>query len=169
MKERFTKMVEHPDYTTLWEGWGIGAEGFGGGTINHAWSGGGLTCLAQYAIGLEPTQSGFKEFVVKPQPGPLKKAKLVTPTKYGDIVVEMDRIDRKGNTPRKSFRLTITVPEGTNANVILPASAPEVQHANALLYQVSKNGETVTSTIGSQQCTPGVWVIEESALKLLQR
>ena len=115
MKERFTKMVEHPDYTTLWEGWGIGAEGFGGGTINHAWSGGGLTCLAQYTIGLEPTQPGFKEFVVKPQPGPLTKAKLVTPTKYGDIVVEMD-----GNE-RGLGAYQILVPEGTTAKFVPPS------------------------------------------------
>ena len=31
IKQRFAKMVNHPEYTTLWEGWGIGAEGFGSG------------------------------------------------------------------------------------------------------------------------------------------
>lgn len=35
--ERYAKMMGYKDYTTLFEGWGIGAEGFGGGTINHAW------------------------------------------------------------------------------------------------------------------------------------
>ena len=54
MKERFSKMVLDPYYTTLWEGWGIGAEGYGGGTTNHAWSGGGLTLLYQYAAGVSP-------------------------------------------------------------------------------------------------------------------
>ena len=40
-------MLSYKDYTTLFEGWGIGQEGFGGGTINHAWSGGPLTLLSQ--------------------------------------------------------------------------------------------------------------------------
>ena len=42
MKLRYRAMIESP-LTTLWEGWGIGSEGFGGGTYNHAWSGGPLT------------------------------------------------------------------------------------------------------------------------------
>ena len=41
MKIRYKDMVESP-LTTLWEGWGIGNEGFGGGSYNHAWSGGPL-------------------------------------------------------------------------------------------------------------------------------
>ena len=36
MKQRYTRMLDYAEYTTLFEGWGIGAEGFGGGTINHA-------------------------------------------------------------------------------------------------------------------------------------
>ncbi|MCF0234538.1 MAG: glycoside hydrolase, partial [Thermoguttaceae bacterium] len=71
LKKRFTKMVDHPDFTTLWEGWGIGREGYGGGTTNHAWSGGGLTCLAQYAVGLRPNKAAFEEFCVFPQLGDL--------------------------------------------------------------------------------------------------
>ena len=47
MKTRYTKMLRYEDHTTLFEGWGIGSEGFGGGTINHAWSGGPLTLLSQ--------------------------------------------------------------------------------------------------------------------------
>ena len=46
MKKRYYDMVES-DLTTLWEGWGIGSKGFGGGSYNHAWSGGPLTILSQ--------------------------------------------------------------------------------------------------------------------------
>jgi hypothetical protein len=35
-KERFHEMVVDPIHTTLYEGWGIAANGFGGGTTNHA-------------------------------------------------------------------------------------------------------------------------------------
>lgn len=40
---RFADMVDDPGSTTLFEGWGIGEKGYGGGTTNHAWSGGALT------------------------------------------------------------------------------------------------------------------------------
>ncbi|HYD85143.1 MAG TPA: hypothetical protein VEA63_13855, partial [Opitutus sp.] len=67
IKRRYAKMVEH-DYSTLWEGWGIGAEGYGGGTINHAWSGGPLTIMSQYFAGIAPTSPAFATYHVLPQP-----------------------------------------------------------------------------------------------------
>ena len=39
MKQRYTRMLDYAEYTTLFEGWGIGAEGFGAARVNHAWSG----------------------------------------------------------------------------------------------------------------------------------
>src|SRR5690606_19071841 len=35
LKERFSQMVNNENLTTLYEGWGIGTEGFGGGSYNH--------------------------------------------------------------------------------------------------------------------------------------
>ena len=52
MKLRYRAMIESP-LTTLWEGWGIGSEGFGGGTYNHAWSGGPLTILHNTSLALK--------------------------------------------------------------------------------------------------------------------
>ena len=69
MKQRYAKMMDYPEYTTLFEGWGIGPDGFGGGTINHAWSGGPLTLLSQKVCGIEPTSPGFRSFKVCPQMG----------------------------------------------------------------------------------------------------
>ena len=88
MRDRYAKMMSYP-YTTLFEGWGIGAEGFGGGTINHAWSGGPLTILSQKLCGIEPLAPGFKQFRVAPQLGSLNKASAVVPTLYGDIRVDI--------------------------------------------------------------------------------
>lgn len=59
-------MVEDPQCSTLYEGWGIGENGYGGGSSNHAWSGGGLTVLAQYVCGVLPIESGYSKFMVKP-------------------------------------------------------------------------------------------------------
>ncbi|HEY9155885.1 MAG TPA: hypothetical protein VIM69_12185, partial [Opitutaceae bacterium] len=67
MKERYAKMVNNTEYTTLWEGWGIGEKGFGGGTINHAWSGGPLTIMSQYFAGIAPTSPAYKTYRISPQ------------------------------------------------------------------------------------------------------
>ncbi len=51
---RFADMVNDEHFTTLWEGWKYNDDKFGGGTINHAWSGGALTILSQYVCGISP-------------------------------------------------------------------------------------------------------------------
>ncbi len=118
MKERFSKMVLDTTYTTLWEGWGIGAEGFGGGTTNHAWSGGGLTLLYQYAAGIAPTSPGYETFQIKPQPGFLKHIKAVVPSIKGNIKVELKN--------DKEYRLDIEVPKESKAIVYIPSRYQEI-------------------------------------------
>ena len=106
--------MNYKDYTTLFEGWGIGAEGFGGGTINHAWSGGPLTMLSQKVCGIEPTSPGFKTFRVAPQMGGLKNAsaKLVT-AGGGEISVSV-------KVSGKKMEIRVTVPQDTEAKVVFP-------------------------------------------------
>ncbi len=118
MRDRYAKMMSYP-YTTLFEGWGIGAEGFGGGTINHAWSGGPLTILSQKLCGIEPLAPGFKQFRVAPQLGSLNKASAVVPTLYGDIRVDIRQQDHK-------LGIQVVVPQGTTAVVALPGSKEKV-------------------------------------------
>lgn len=124
MKTRYTKMMAYP-YTTLFEGWGIGSEGFGGGTINHAWSGGALTLLSQKVCGIHPVSPGFEIFRVTPQMGTLKKASAVVDTHYGRIEVQ---IEKHG----KQLQIIVTVPEGTTAMVEFPSGRksqlPEGRH-----------------------------------------
>ncbi|MDH6358562.1 alpha-L-rhamnosidase C-terminal domain-containing protein [Parabacteroides sp. PF5-9] len=108
MKQRYTKMMNYAGYTTLFEGWGIGPEGFGGGTINHAWSGGPLTLLSQKVCGIEPTSPGFKTFKIAPQLGTLTEAAATVATAYGDITVYIKKKGRK-------LYFTVTVPEDTEA------------------------------------------------------
>lgn len=118
MRDRYAKMMSYP-YTTLFEGWGIGAEGFGGGTINHAWSGVLLTILSQKLCGIEPLAPGFKQFRVAPQLGSLNKASAVVPTLYGDIRVDIRQQDHK-------LGIQVVVPQGTTAVVALPGSKEKV-------------------------------------------
>ena len=113
MKKRYEKMLSYESYTTLFEGWGIGADGFGGGTINHAWSGGPLTLLSQKVCGVEPTSPGFKTFRVAPQMGSLKEANTTLVSVSGEIKVGVLLRGRK-------MIIRVNVPEGTNAEVVFP-------------------------------------------------
>lgn len=95
MKKRFGKMVDYPRLTTLFEGWGIGPEGFGGGTYNHAWSGGGLTLLSQKVCGIAPVKPGFKEFSLRPQMGFLTHAEMSMLSVNGRISVSLNRSEKE--------------------------------------------------------------------------
>lgn len=90
MKSRFSPMVDS-DLTTLWEGWDIGSAKWGGGTNNHAWSGGGLTLLSQYVAGIEPLEAGYKAVRIKPQLGPLNFVAAQVHTPLGLLKVEVRR------------------------------------------------------------------------------
>ena len=112
-KKRFEKMVNNDYFTTLFEGWGIGKEGFGGGTVNHAWSGGGLSVLHGYMAGVRPVKPGYEEFVVAPQMDGITDLHTLIPTIKGDIV--LDIMNTKTN-----LIITLQVPKGSTARIKRP-------------------------------------------------
>jgi hypothetical protein len=118
MRERYAPMLRD-DFTTLYEGWGIGAEGFGGGTINHAWSGGPLTLLSRYVAGVAPLAPGYTRFEVAPRLGPLRSAAVVVPSPAGEITASPRR---EGN----DLVIDLTVPVGAIAIVPRPAETHRV-------------------------------------------
>lgn len=113
VKRRFSKMVEDPYYTTLWEGWGIGAEGYGGGTVNHAWSGGFMIVTARDLFGIKPVEPGYRKFRIAPVDGIFNDYSFSFESVHGKIA-----LSRKQT--RKGAEWKITVPEGTSAEVLLP-------------------------------------------------
>lgn len=119
MKKRFGPMVNDPHYTTLFEGWGIGVNGYGGGTVNHAWSGGGLTILSQYLCGVSPLSPGYKTFEVRPRMGPVQEARATIPSVRGDIGVSIKQ-------QLKHFSITVHVPPLTTCKVAVPAAYPRI-------------------------------------------
>ncbi len=141
MKERYAKMINHPDYSTLWEGWGIGAEGFGGGTTNHAWSGGGRTILSQYVCGIAPIKPGYEEFSVAPQLSGLEWVETVVPTVKGDI-------DFKASEKNNTLEFSFNVPEGTTAVVTVPKG----------YKKISCNSKSESN--GFRISTPGTYTIK---------
>jgi len=130
-KKRFASMIDAP-ITTLYENFGGGKDRVGNGTYNHAWSGGALTVLSQYAAGIAPTKPGFEEFAVLPQMGPLKRIRVVVPTKYGNIQLRLNK--------EKTLSMDLTVPRGTEAIIGVPKEInPANIHLNGkLVYKSGK-------------------------------
>ena len=128
-KQRYAAMIASP-LTTLWEGWGLGAEGFGGGTYNHAWSGGPLTLLSSLVVGVEPLEPGYASFRVAPRPGSLAHARAVVPSVRGRIVAEV----RQPDGPAGAIELVVTVPEGTRALVVVPGRRARVELAGETVW-----------------------------------
>jgi len=156
MKKRYQKMVESP-YTTLWEGWGIGNEGFGGGTYNHGWCGGPLALMMEYIAGVTPTSSGFATFQVKPELGPLTRVSSVTHTVNGLIEMEIRRI-------ANSYELTLKAPLKTSATVFLPLAQYDSKNIFVNGYPAGKvSGVQVLQTMdgfAKLAVTGGAWKFE---------
>ncbi|MEN8230289.1 MAG: alpha-L-rhamnosidase C-terminal domain-containing protein [Bacteroidota bacterium] len=128
MKERFWKMVEESEYTTLYEVFGEGVERAGDGTNNHAWSGGGLTLLSQYVCGLYPLEPAWKTFQVKPQPGFLKSVATGNETIAGKISVRVEQ-------DNALYTINLNVPMGTQAIVCIPGSRSSIDVNGTLVFK----------------------------------
>ena len=123
MRRRFAPMVNDPERSTLFEGWDIGNPKYGGGTTNHAWSGGPLTVIASEICGIRPLKPGFTEFEIAPviagEGKSLTRDKLLGnwsisfPTVSGTISVSY-------RTASGRSTMKISVPEGTSARLVLP-------------------------------------------------
>ncbi len=165
MRTRYQKMVESK-YTTLWEGWGIGAEGYGGGSYNHGWAGGPLTLMMQYVAGVAPTAAGFATYRVRPQLSKLKRVNAGFDTVNGRIEVGIVR------SP-ESFKLKLTSPAKTNATVCIPLAElglNTIQVQGKTLWQMGvavERIEGVTPVADDTNRTsftvaPGTWEFEAS-------
>ena len=130
-KKRFGPMIDHPVYTTLFEGWDVG--GYGGGSTNHAWSGGMLTVISENICGLRPLQPGWKEFEVSPYPV-ISECDITVPTVSG-------KIRSSFRADGRSFVLEVIVPRGTRCTVKIPSE----------YKTVTMNGRTsaLSSTVSS--------------------
>lgn len=115
-KKRFQEMVNDPNYTTLFEGWGVGEKGFGGGTTNHAWSGGAQIVISQYLFGIKPLEAGYKTFLIEPNPASFTTGALSVPTIKGIISTSFE------NTS-DNFVMKVTIPKETIAILRLPEGA----------------------------------------------
>ena len=109
-KKRFGPMIADSLHTTLFEGWEEG--GYGGGSTNHAWSGGMLTVIAENICGVRPTVPGWKEFEICPYPV-ISECSITIPSVAGMISSSF-----KDN--EEAFVMNVSIPKGTTATVMVP-------------------------------------------------
>ena len=108
---RFDNMTVDKKYSTLWESWQVGGDG--GGTVNHAWSGGALTNIAQFYCGLYPLEAGWKTYRIAPNPSLFERASISVPTVAGDVKSAFEIKDGK-------YTMKISVPQGATAILYMP-------------------------------------------------
>lgn len=119
MKSRFREMADSK-LSTLWEGWGIGTNGYGGGTTNHAWSGGPLTVMSQCILGIEPAAPGFAVVRLSPHPASLKRIHAVLPLSGGR------RMDIRLRQTEEEYCVDVDIPQGTKVELVMPAEYREM-------------------------------------------
>lgn len=143
LKDRFSTMVNDKKLTTLYEGWGIGTEGYGGGTVNHAWSGGGLTILSQYVCGVFPVEPAWKTIRIKPQLGNLTSASTENLSMNGKFVVEVHKNKNK-------YSITATIPDQSAAVVLIPDSYEKILLNEQLIWDNKELKNNKVSFLGME-------------------
>lgn len=61
-----------------------------GKSLCHAWGASPLYILGKYYLGVQPTQPGYEEYIVKPCLGGLQWIEGTVPTPYGSVYVKVD-------------------------------------------------------------------------------
>ena len=106
-------------------------EMWNGGDLSHGWCSTPLVQMSQRILGVEPTAPGFKTMTIRPHACDLTWAKGTVPTPHGDVAVSWKWADDK-------LALDVTIPVGTEADVILPAKTVHVtagQHSFESAYK----------------------------------
>ena len=111
-KKRFGPMIADTQHTTLYEGWQEG--GYGGGSTNHAWSGGMLTDICEQILGIRPIAPGWKEVSIRPIVSPITEADITIPTVNGTLSYSF-------KDDGSVYRATVTIPKDMSVRFCTPA------------------------------------------------
>ncbi len=92
---------------------------------NHAWGTVPLNIIPRYLFGIKPTKPGFKEILIKPQPGTLAEASLKYPIPQGNIEVsfyisENERVYQ------------VTIPKGVKASFQCGNSVQNIENSQTV-------------------------------------
>jgi hypothetical protein len=80
---------------------------------NHAWGAAPANLLPRFVLGAQPLTAGWGRALIQPHPGTLSSADGKMPTPRGELSVAWKR--------DKNFNLTLTMPAGMTAKVMVPA------------------------------------------------
>jgi|SRR5208282_544176 len=106
--------------------------------------------MSARVLGVTPTSPGFKTMAIRPSPCSLTWAKGTVPTPHGNLSVSW-------KLAGDQFTLDVTVPAGTEADVILPGKTVHVkagQHRFESAYKRVK----VQADTKSGSATDSIWV-----------
>ncbi len=90
------------------------------GDLSHGWCSTPLVQMSSRVLGVKPTTPGFKTMEIRPLIGDLTWAKGIVPTPHGDVAVAWKLANNK-------LLLNVTIPAGTEADVILPTKTVHVK------------------------------------------
>ena len=131
MKKKFHAMVTNKEHSTLFEGWGIGKDGYGGGSTNHAWSGGGLTVFAQYVLGIKPVSAGYDTVSIAPSPSGINDVEMEMSTVKG-------KMDFSYHVKDGKLEMEINLPLSVNAEIKLDCQLYESIRWNGMRIDTRK-------------------------------
>ena len=80
---------------------------------SHPWASAPGTAIPRGFFGINPSEPGYKKFVIKPQPGDVEEAQIAVSTHSGLIKASFVQSKAK-------FELTLEPPANTMARVCLP-------------------------------------------------
>lgn len=112
---------------------------------NHAWGAAPANLIPRKLMGIEPVGPGFEKIRIKPQPGSLEKAEITHPTIRGEVEAAFI------NEPGASFRLHISLPANTTAEVYLPyyGKNQKVTHNGQVVSYRQAGSFAVVDGVGS--------------------
>ena len=90
------------------------------GDLSHGWCSTPLVQMSARILGVTPTTPGFKTLAIRPSLCDLIWAKGTVPTPNGDVTVAWKRMG-------EMLQLDVTLPAGTEADIILPAKTVRVK------------------------------------------
>ena len=151
IKKRYGLMAEDKNWSTLWEGWSIPNDEFGGTTPNHAWSGGAVYLLPMYVHGIMPISVGYGRISIKPLDGSIKNSAVKVPSVLGMI--------------QSSFMYGVS---SLGVKVDLPSKVVAVLELPRRYRQIVVNGELIMKhgSFTNQGLKYAVWDSDTSLVKI---
>ena len=112
-----------------------------GGDLSHGWCSTPLVQMSARVLGVTPTAPGFKTLTIRPQICDLAWARGSVPTPHGDVLVSWKWSDDQ-------LALDVTIPDGTEADVMLPA---KTEHVKAGKHSFSSTYKRVAQALVVEQ------------------